>query len=116
MLLTAYAGAAGVLIDLDHFLIARLNTGTWRAVRACLADPSLVFFRQEEIFEEDEVGSHRRLLSHALLGGALVGGLALVDPFLALFTALVLYGHVVSDLLAEAAREGSRSYTVGGKG
>lgn len=106
--LIAYAGAVGVLIDLDHFLLARLNTGGWRAARACLADPSLVLLDQDDIFEDGEVGSYRRLLSHALIGGALVGGLALVDSFLAVFTAVVLYAHVVSDLVAEV-REESRS-------
>ena len=43
-----------------------------------------------------------RLLSHLLLGGAWVGALALVRPVYALFTAGVLYVHVVADLLRDA--------------
>jgi hypothetical protein len=43
-----------------------------------------------------------RLLSHVLLGGALVGVLALFEPIYALFTAVVLYVHVVADLLRDA--------------
>ncbi|MFB6174330.1 MAG: hypothetical protein ABEI39_06780 [Halobacteriales archaeon] len=103
--LVAYAAAVGTLIDLDHFPLARLRTGEWRAVRACLEEPSLLLFDQAAIFEAGEVGAERRLLSHALIGGVLVGGLAFLDPFLALTTAVVLYVHVVADLIADVRRE-----------
>ena len=99
--LVAYAAAVGVGIDFDHFLLARLNAGDWRALRYCLHHPSVVFLDQSSIFESGEVGSLHRLLSHALIGGALVAGLAFVRPALAVLTAVVLYVHVVADLVAD---------------
>jgi (2Fe-2S) ferredoxin len=97
--LLAVAAVVGVGVDLDHFLVAALNTGEWRALRRCLRDPTLVVRDQGAIFEAGEVGVIRRLLSHVVLGGALVGLLALRAPFLAAFVALVLYFHLLADLL-----------------
>ena len=94
----------GTLIDLDHFVLARLNTGEWRALRAVLRAPSLAVFRQGRIFAEGEVGTLRRLLSHVLFGGALVGVLSLLTSvgvlgaFPAILTAVVLYTHLLADL------------------
>lgn len=87
-----------MLIDLDHFLLARLRTGDWRALRAVLAEPSLALVGQDRIFAPGEVGTLRRLLSHHLLGGTLVAALAAVAPFWALLSAAVLYAHVLADL------------------
>jgi len=49
----------------------------------------------------------QRLLSHAVVGGVLVGGLVLVDRYLAVFTAVVLYVHVLGDLYADNALRGT---------
>lgn len=101
LLLVAYAAVVGVGIDLDHFLLARLNDGDWRAARRCLADPRIVFLEQDRIFRTDEVGTLPRLLSHVVITGLLVGLLALLAPGLAVFTAVVLYLHVLADLYAD---------------
>jgi hypothetical protein len=98
-LVVGYAAAVGVLVDLDHFLIARLNTGSWRAVRHGLADPRILFFDQTAIFEDGEVGSLHRLGSHLAITVVLVGGLLVVRPYLALVTVVVLVGHMVCDVL-----------------
>jgi len=55
------------LIDLDHFLIARLKTGNWDAVRFCLTDPGAAVTDQSEIFDPGDVGVLSRLLSHVVL-------------------------------------------------
>lgn len=107
LLLVVYAAVVGVGIDLDHFLLARLNDGDWRAVRRCLADPRIVFLDQGRIFRTGEVGTLPRLLSHVLIIGALVGALAFVAPGLAVFTAVVLYLHVLADLYADNRLEGT---------
>jgi hypothetical protein len=102
----AYAVVLGVGVDFDHFLVARYNAGDWRALRACLADPRQVFFSQDEIFAPDEVGVVERLLTHAVLGGVLVVALlagGLVD--LAVVSAVVLYVHVLADLVWDVARQ-----------
>ncbi|WP_224336090.1 hypothetical protein [Haloprofundus halobius] len=95
----AYSAVVGVGIDFDHFLVARINTGGWRAARECLRNPMRVFAGQDDIFEHGEVGTLRRLLSHVVIVGVAVPLLALASPPLALLTAVVLYGHLLSDLV-----------------
>lgn len=95
----AYATALGVLIDLDHFLLARVNTGSWRAVRYCLRHPRAVFVDQRSIFEDGDVGVLKRLLSHVVVGGVLVTALAVVLPYLAVVSAATLYAHLLADLV-----------------
>lgn len=103
--LLVLAALVGVGIDFDHFLVAGINTGDWEPIRRCLRNPRIVFFDQGEIFEQGEVGVVRRLLSHVVIGGVLVGMLALVTPFLAAFVALVLYFHLLADLVWDVATE-----------
>lgn len=98
--LLTYAAALGTAVDLDHFLIARLRAGDWRHLRFAASNPRAAFVDQEEIFEEGDVGALTRLLSHALIGGVAVVVLVGLDPVLALVSAVVLYVHVVCDLLA----------------
>lgn len=107
LLLVGYAAVVGVGIDLDHFLLARLNDGDWRAARRCLSDPRIVFLDQDCIFRTGEVGTLPRLLSHVLLAGAFVGLLVVVAPGLAVFTAVILYLHVLADLYADNRIEGT---------
>lgn len=97
--LWTYGVAVSVLVDLDHFLVARLTTGRWENARRVLADPTIAVVAQEEIFDDGDVTELQRLLSHALLGGALVAGLLVVAPALAVFTGVLLYVHVLADLL-----------------
>lgn len=106
--LVAYAVVLGVGIDFDHFLVARLNTGEWTAVRRCLRDPRIVFADQNQIFNTGDVGTLRRLLSHVVLGGLAVGLLLVFDVFLAVFTAVVLYTHLLSDLVWDVLAEAGR--------
>ncbi|WP_254767811.1 hypothetical protein [Salinilacihabitans rarus] len=94
----AYATAVGVLIDLDHFVIARLKTGRWDAVRFCLHNPAAAVADQGRIFDRGEVGVLPRLLSHLLVGGVAVPALALASVPLAVVTGAVLYVHVLTDV------------------
>ena len=95
----AYGTAVGVLVDLDHFLISRYKTGTWDAVRFCLSHPTAALADQRRIFDPGDVGVLSRLLSHLLIAGLAVPGLALVDVTLAILTGVVLYVHLVSDVV-----------------
>jgi len=99
LVVVGYAGALGVLIDLDHFLLARLNTGSWRATVAVLRNPRLVLFDQDAIFETGEVGAVQRLLSHVAITVVLVAGLLPVSRSLAVVSGVVLVGHILSDVL-----------------
>lgn len=99
VLVVSYAAALGVLVDLDHFLLARVNTGNWRATRAVLRNPRILLFDQEAIFEAGEVGAVRRLVSHAAITVALVAGLFPWSSYLALVSGVVLVGHILSDVV-----------------
>ncbi|EMA28953.1 hypothetical protein [Haloarcula japonica] len=94
-----YAVVVGVAIDFDHFAVARLETGDWAALRRCLRNPKIAVLDQEDIFDPQDLWPLQRLLSHHLIGGVVVFGLWLVSEPLALFTALVLYAHVLGDLV-----------------
>lgn len=97
----AVAVALGVGIDLDHFLLARWD-GDWSAVRRCLRDPRIVVFDQDAIFEDGEVGTVRRLVSHTVLGGVAVPLVWLASPYLGAVVAASLYAHLLADLVAMA--------------
>ena len=108
--LVASAAVVGTAIDLDHFAIARLRTGSWAALRRALASPRRALVDQDELFEPGAVGAFTRLLSHLLLGGLLVAALAAVPvtrPF-AVAAAVVLWVHLVSDVAWELHRRGER--------
>ncbi|WP_121822700.1 hypothetical protein [Halostella salina] len=93
-----------VFIDLDHFLVARRHAGDWSHLRACVRDPVFAFTEQDEVFEgipEQQI-QLERLLTHAVVGGALTAALALVSVPVAVFAAVVVYAHVVADLLRDA--------------
>ena len=94
-----YAAVVGVVIDFDHFAVARLETGDWAALRRCFRNPEIVLLNQDEIFGPQDLWPLQRLLSHHLIGGTVVFGLWLVSEPLALFTAVVLYAHVLGDLV-----------------
>ncbi|WP_247000057.1 hypothetical protein [Halosolutus gelatinilyticus] len=97
-LVVAYGAAVGVFVDLDHLLIARFKTGTWDAVRFCLADPIAAVADQRRIFDPGDVGVLSRLLSHLLIAGLVVPLLALASVPIAIVTGVVLYVHVVTDV------------------
>jgi hypothetical protein len=96
--------AISVFVDLDHFVIARAMSGDWDALRRAVTDPRVGLVRQEEVFvavDETRLRQYR-LLSHLLLGGVLVAASRVVDGRLAVFVAVLLYAHVVADLLRDA--------------
>lgn len=105
--LLVVAIGVGVGIDLDHFLIARMRTGDWAAVRRCLVDPRRAVFRQDEIFRPGQVGTLPRLLSHTVIPGVVVGGAALVGRPVAILTAVILYLHLLVDLYGDNALRGT---------
>jgi hypothetical protein len=101
VVVVGYAAVVGVGIDLDHFLVARYNAGDWRALRRCLRRPRIVLFDQGAIFETLDVNPVERLLSHVVIAGVLVGALWLVSPYFARVTGVVLYAHLLADLVAD---------------
>jgi len=97
--LWAYGVAVSVLIDVDHFPIARLVVGDWRHLRRVIADPALVVVGQDGIFEVDF--RRERLASHLAVGAGLVAVLRHRAPAAAAVTAACLGAHVVADVLRD---------------
>lgn len=102
--LLAWAALVGVGIDIDHLVVARLNAGDWSALRGVLHDPAVAVLDQDAVFAEDDLWARQRLLSHHVVGGILVAVLVPASAFLAAYTALVLYAHVVADLVHDNRR------------
>jgi hypothetical protein len=102
--LVGYGVVLSVFVDLDHFVVARYHAGDWSHLRRCVTDPAFAFTQQEQVFEgvDTRTLEVQRLLSHLLVGGVLVVSIALFRPVYALFTAGVLYVHVLADLLRDA--------------
>lgn len=94
-----YGTALGVLIDLDHFLIARVKTGNWDAIRFCLANPVAAVADQNRIFDRGDVGVLSRLLSHVVLIGLLVPLHFVFNIGLGIVVVSVLYVHLLTDLV-----------------
>ncbi len=97
--LVAGAALLGTAVDLDHFLIARVRTGSWEPLRRCLTDPRMGLLEQDEIFEDGDVGTLTRLGSHLVITAALVAALALIERSLAVAAGVVLAVHVLSDVV-----------------
>jgi hypothetical protein len=99
------AAALGVLVDLDHFVVARLNQGDWRALTRGLQHPRLLVFEQADLFDVDALWARQRLLSHAIVATVLVGGFLAFGrwyataPWLGLVVAATLWVHIVADLV-----------------
>ena len=98
--LWTYGVLLSVLIDLDHFAIARLKAGNWSHLRRALARPTWALTNTKEVFPDVSM-TLERLASHVLVGGALVFVLRPVDRALSTYTALLLYAHLLADLLYE---------------
>lgn len=99
-----YGTALGVLIDLDHFLIARVKTGGWDAIRFCLANPAAAVADQNQIFDRGDVGVLSRLLSHVVLIGLLVPLHFVFNIGLGIVVVSVLYVHLLTDLVWDVYR------------
>ncbi|EMA40422.1 hypothetical protein C448_13776 [Halococcus morrhuae DSM 1307] len=99
--LAAYGLGLGVLIDLDHFVLARLRVGDWHHLTDCLRDPKRVFVDQENLFEGTGEMASLRLLSHVLIGGALIALARRVSRPAERLTESVFFVHVLADLLRD---------------
>lgn len=102
-LLWVYGVTLSVFIDLDHFVLARRISGNWACLFEALSHPKRVIVSPGWLFEDLDMKLDR-LLSHVVIGGVLTLGSLIVAPFLAAFTALIVYTHVLCDLLHDTNR------------
>lgn len=99
----AYGVLLSVFVDLDHFLLSRAVVGDWRHLRVAVTNPRVGLIEQEKVFAGyADVLRPRRLLSHHVVAGVLVGGLLAAGfDAIAAFSAVVLYAHVLCDYLRD---------------
>lgn len=99
--LFVYGLSFSVFIDLDHFLWARLQEGDWSHFTRAVTNPKWAFAEQEDVFEGVDI-DFQRLLSHAVIGGATTLAFWVFSPAIAIYNAVVVYAHVLADLLRES--------------
>ncbi len=95
--LFVYAVAVGVLIDLDHFLIARTREGSWKHFVAAVKDFRTIVTENEKIIE-GAVSEGERLLSHLVLMGIVSIAIYQFDQRLGLLTLGMLGVHIAVDI------------------
>lgn len=90
----------GTLIDLDHFLIARILHGNWKELKRAFNSP-LQIMKDNHSVREQKIGNKNRFISHlAILWSAQL--LLFVNPELGLFTVSMLGSHIITDLIDSA--------------
>ena len=99
-LLWAYGVSLSVFIDLDHFAIARWETGDWSHLRRAVTHPVWAFTSQKEVFPDLDFPV-KRLVTHVAVGGALTAVALPASAVVAAYTAVVVVAHVVADVLRE---------------
>lgn len=100
-LIWIYIVLLGTVIDVDHFLIARFNSGNWKHLVESVRNPSQLFFDQTAIFEPGALYRDQRLLTHHLLLGFATGITWFISPFLSFASAAAIYIHILADLYSD---------------
>lgn len=93
----------GVGIDLDHFILARYNSGDWAAARNVLTAPRRSFTDQASIFAEDELTASERMRSHVVIATlvTLTAFVAPIHPSIAWLVGGAFGMHIAADLYAD---------------
>ena len=90
----------GTLIDLDHFVVARILHGNWNELKRALNSPMKIM-KDNFSVREQRIGNKNRFISHlAILWAAQLT--LFLDPSLGLFTVSMLGSHVIADLIDSA--------------
>lgn len=98
--LWSYGVLLSVFIDLDHFVIARVKTGSWSYLVRAVRRPLWALTEQSAVFPDVEM-TLERLASHLLVGSVLGMVFRRFSRPLAAFTMVVVYAHVLADVLRE---------------
>lgn len=101
VLVWIYVIIVGSIIDIDHFLIARLNSGSWMHLSQSVRNPHKLFLDQAAIFNPGDLFRDQRLFSHFLIFGFATGAMWFVSPFLSFATAVAIYTHILADLYSD---------------
>ncbi len=97
VLLSIYGIITGVLIDLDHFLIARYNSGSWKHLSGALRNPLATFMGTRKTFEGN-VRAEERLWTHTAILLVSTPLVFLLDRNLAIINLVAILLHIAADL------------------
>lgn len=97
VILTALGVAAGVLIDLDHFLIQRLRDGNWQHLEEALSNPGKVTTKNQEVLE-NPIPNWSRYLSHFAILATVPAAASLIDSGLGTYLYVMFASHVGCDV------------------
>lgn len=90
----------GSLIDLDHFLLARIIHGNWNELKRALNSP-LQIMKDNYSVREQSIGNKNRFISHlVILWSAQL--LLLVNSEIGLFAVSMIGSHIITDLIDSA--------------
>jgi hypothetical protein len=106
--MTLLGVAAGVLIDLDHFLVQRLRDGDWNHLRAALSSPLEVGTDNQSVLE-DPIPNWSRYLSHFIVLATVPAALHVLWAPLGAFLYLILGLHIACDIY-RSWRKGSLGF------
>lgn len=101
VLIWVYFVLLGTVIDFDHFVIARFNSGNWRHLIESIRNPSQLFFDQTAIFEPGDLYRDQRLFTHHIILGFVTVITWFISPFLTFASAVAIYIHILADLYAD---------------
>jgi hypothetical protein len=90
--------AIGTLIDLDHFVIARLLHGNWNDLKNALNSP-IKIMKDNHAVREQEIGNKNRFISHLAILWLAQLTLFVNDEF-GLFAVSMIGSHIAADLYA----------------
>lgn len=102
VVLIIFGTITGVLIDLDHFLIARINNGNWNILRKALRNPVTISRDWSEfIHPTKDIPPEQRLASHLVLIPAISLITYYFSPSSGIFISVILATHLVCDIYAD---------------
>lgn len=102
----AIAIPSGVLIDLDHFLLARINRGSWEDLQNAVRNPADIMIDNQKIMSENALTSSQRYFSHLLIFVTVPYTVRVLGyEMIASVIAVIMMAHILSDVYASVTRE-----------
>lgn len=95
---------AGVLIDLDHFLLARRRTGNWSSLKEAFRCPVKTMTAAGNVFDDGLADEINRLITHGFILVLAVASAAIVNWKLSIVITGNIAVHILLDLYATFIR------------
>ena len=94
---SVYGILLGVFIDLDHFVVHRIQEENWKYLKNALKNPFEVTTNNIKVVD-NPIPNWSRYLSHFIILALLPAALYLFDQTVAEFSFIMLGSHITSDV------------------